>query len=120
MAGVGTILLLSVVMHFVFSQSKSTYRTTPVLNVEDYLDNANSLRGNTYRLEGIVQHSLAWSSSYGRLFSVEVEEGRRAVLVPLLIPSELNAVNVQRGQRFVFQLEVVENGMLRVLSMEKS
>lgn len=103
-----------------FSNDEGSFRTLPELEVRDYLDNANSLRGNTYRLEGVVNHSLAWSSSFGRLFSVRVGEGSDSRLVAVLIPRELNAMNVQRGQRFIFRIEVVENGLLRVSEMEKA
>jgi len=114
---VGLVVLGSWVL---FSNDEGSFRTLPELEVRDYLENANSLRGNTYRLEGVVNHSLAWSSSFGRLFSVRVGEGTESRLVAVLIPSELNSMNVQRGQRFVFRIEVVENGLLRVSEMEKA
>lgn len=105
---------------YLFSGNDSSFRTLPELQVEAYLENANSLRSNTYRLEGTINHSLAWSSSIGRLFSVQVGSGRNARLVPVLIPADLNDINVQRGQKFQLKIEVVENGLLRVLEMEKS
>ena len=40
-------------------------------------------------------------------------------MVPVLIPSEFNHVNVQKGQQFQFRVEVDEHGMLRVKSMDK-
>jgi hypothetical protein len=49
-----------------------------------------------------------------------VGTGRNAWLVPVLIPAELNEINVQRGQSFQLKIEVVENGLIRVLEMEKS
>jgi len=118
--GAFILLLIAGAGFFFFSGNDSSYRTLPVLEVEAYLENANSLRGNTYRLEGTINHSLAWSSTIGRLFSVQVGVGRDARLVPVLIPSELNDVNVQRGQGFQLKIEVVEDGLLRVLEMEKS
>jgi hypothetical protein len=40
-------------------------RTTPPLDVQSYLANANSLRGNIYKLKGKVSESLAWSPALG-------------------------------------------------------
>lgn len=106
---------------YFFVQTEDTsFRTLPELQVEAYLENANSLRGNTYKLEGVINHSLAWSSSFGRLFSVQVDQSRDEYLVPVLIPADLNDTNIQRGQKFVMKIEVVENGLLRVLEMDKS
>ncbi len=118
--GLLMLLVIAAGGFYLFSGTDSSYRTLPNLEVEAYLENANSLRGNTYRLEGTINHSLAWSSTIGRLFSVQVGVGRNARLVPVLIPADLNDVNVQRGQAFQLKIEVVENGLLRVLEMEKS
>ncbi|MEM6885190.1 MAG: hypothetical protein AAF571_09165 [Verrucomicrobiota bacterium] len=118
--GAVVLLLIAGVGFFFLSGNESSYRTLPLLDAEAYLENANSLRGNTYRLEGTINHSLAWDSAVGRLFSLQVGTGRDTRLVPVLIPAELNDINVQRGQDFQLKIEVVENGLLRVLEMEKS
>ena len=39
----------------------------------DYLNNANSLRGNVYKVKGQITQSLGYSRAKGRLFSVEVD-----------------------------------------------
>jgi len=95
------------------------YRTIHSLDVLTYLENANSLRGNTYRITGTVWNSLAWSPAAGRLFAVEVGEGKAGDLLPLLVPSSLNHMNLQKGQRFAFEVEIVEGGVLRVKSLRK-
>ncbi|MEM1158793.1 MAG: hypothetical protein AAGH72_11130 [Verrucomicrobiota bacterium] len=118
--GAVLLLLIAGAGYLFLAGNDSNFRTLPVLEVEAYLENANSLRGNTYRLKGTINHSLAWDSAVGRLFSVQVGVGRNARLVPVLIPAQLNDINVQRGQDFQIKIEVVENGLLRVLEMEKS
>lgn len=94
------------------------FRTAAPLDVRAYLDNANSLRGNVYKIEGRVEESLAWSPSLGRLFAVSVEEARE--MLPVLITTEFNDVNVQKGQRFIFLLEVDDKGMLRTKDLTKA
>ncbi len=105
--------------YFLMSKVNDPYRTINTLDVLAYLENANSLRGNTYRVTGTVWNSLGWSPTAGRLFAVEVGVGKHGDLLPLLVPAALNHVNLQKGQRFTFEVEVVEGGVLRVKSLRK-
>jgi hypothetical protein len=93
------------------------YRTLTALDVPAYLENANSLRGNVYKLNGMVDTELAWSPLVGRLYSVEVD-GRSDVL-PIMVPASFNSMNIQKGQRYFFKLEVGEKGVLLVRDIRK-
>jgi hypothetical protein len=93
------------------------YRTLTPLDVSVYLDNANSLRGNVYKLNATVDTQLAWAPLEGRLYSVEVN-GRNDVL-PVLIPAAFNSMNIQKGQRYFFKLEVGDKGILHVRDIRK-
>jgi hypothetical protein len=93
------------------------FRTVPPLDVAVYMENANSLRGNTYQLRGEVLNSLAFSPTSGRLISVSTEDNR---VLPLIIPAKFNQTNIQRGQRLVFLLEVDSRGILQVSELSKS
>jgi hypothetical protein len=104
---------------FSFLNFSEPFRTTQPLDVAMYLGNANTLRGNIYRVSGTVWSSLGWSPTAGRLFAVEVSDGRTSDLLPLLVPAELNHVNLQKGQRFAFEVEIIEGGVLRVKSLRK-
>lgn len=118
---VGVVLLLLLAFggaHFFISNTSTPYRTAAALDVQSYLDNANSLRGNVYRLEGEVLNSLAWSPSSGRLISVGVD-GSKAV-VPVLVTTQFNNLNIQKGQKFIFLLEVDDMGILKTKSLTKS
>jgi len=94
------------------------FRTTAALDVQAYLENANSLRGNIYKIEAKVEDQLAWSPSAGRLFAVSVDGG--SDVLPVLITTKFNDVNVQKGQRFIFLLEVDDDGMLRTKDLTKA
>lgn len=102
------------------------YRTVPALDLGDYLNNANSLRGNVYKLKGQITQSLGYSRAKGRLFSVTVDDDVAARgsngrdVVPILVPSELGYLNLQKGQRYTFRLEVGAAGILKALDMRKS
>src|SRR5437773_156718 len=88
------------------------YRTLMPLDVSVYLENANSLRGNVYKLNATVDAQLAWAPQQGRLYSVDVD-GRNDIL-PVMIPASFNSMNIQKGQRYFFKIEVGEKGILRV------
>ena len=93
------------------------YRTLAPIDVAAYLQNADSLRGNVYKLTGTIDSELAWSPTQGRLFSV-IADGGTDVL-PLLVPPELNHINIQKDQRFCFKIEVGEKGILKASDMRK-
>lgn len=92
------------------------FRTVAALPVKDYLDNSNSLRGNIYKLDATIAKSIDWSASAGRLFAVE--SGNEVLAV--LVPPKFSAINIERGQRYVFKLEVAEKGVLRVQEVRKA
>ncbi len=91
------------------------YRTLPAFPVGEYMQNSNSLRGNTYKLEAVVGEQLQFSAS-ARLFSVEAS----GEPVALLVPAELREVNIQKGQRFIFKVEVGDKGVLKAIEARKS
>lgn len=88
------------------------------LSTEEYLESSSALSGNTYRVEGTVDDRLDnWKASEGRLFSVQVSEA--GSFVPVWVPSSVEA-NIQRGQRYVFKVRVLETGVLEVLQLLKA
>lgn len=93
------------------------YRTLTPLDVPAYLENANSLRGNVYKISATMGSQLAWSSKVGRLYSVEVEGGGN--VLPILIPAQFNDLNIQKGQRYFLKIEVGDKGVLRAQDVRK-
>ncbi len=109
-------ILFSAGLYLLGSKDSNPARTTPPLDIESYLSNANSLRGNVYKLKGTVSESLAWSPESGRLIAVETEEK----MIPVLVTPEFNAMNIQKEQVLIFILEVDEKGILRTRQVTKS
>ncbi len=91
------------------------YRTTSPFPVKDYLENASSLRGNTYRLEALVDKTLEVAPESGRLFSVETTGD----MLPLFVPNKLNGVNIERGQKFHFRVQINEKGLIVASDIRK-
>jgi hypothetical protein len=105
---------------FLFQGVSDPYRTIPALEVRMYLENSNSLRGNVYKLTATVANALAWSPLEGRLFSVEVAGPGGTDVLPVLVPIQFNHLNIQKGQQFQMQIEVVEKGILKARDLRKA
>ena len=103
---------------YLWTTLSDPYRTLTPIDVETYLDNANSLRGNVYKMTGTIDSQLAWSPTKGRLFSV-ISDGGKADVLPLLIPPEFDHINIQKDQRFSFKIEVGDKGILKAADMRK-
>ena len=119
----GILILIIIAMgggYFLYSRVNDPYRTIAPLDVDAYLENSNSLKGNTYKFTGAIMNSLAWSASMGRLFSVEVKSSSSSDIVPVLFPTQLNHLNVQKGQRFSFKIEVNDKGILKAQDVTKA
>ena len=56
-------------------------------------------------------------ASDGRLFSVQISEA--GSFVPVWVPPTLET-NIQRGQRYLFKVRVLETGVLEVLELFKA
>ena len=105
---------------FLQNEEAEPFRTVPTLDLNDYLNNANSLQGNVYKVKGVINQSLGYARDKGRLFSVEVSEGGQDEILPILVPPDLSYLNLQKGQHYIFRLEVGNMGILRAREMKKS
>lgn len=113
------LLILGAGGYWTFRQggNKSSLRTTEELNTEDYYKNANSLRGNTYKIDIEIDSALGNSATKGRLFSVMLKQSGKngaPAILPVLIPMELGSLTIQKGQHYLMKVKVIENGLLKV------
>lgn len=92
------------------------FRTSSPFPIKDYLENAETLRGNTYRLEAVIDKTLEYSKGSGRLLSVEIAGGD---MLGLLVPNKLASVNTERGQKLIFQVQVAEKGLVVASDIRK-
>lgn len=100
----------------------SSLRTVEELDPNLYYENANSLRGNTYRIDAEIDSSLGNSPSKGRLFSVRLKGSNKsgsAVILPVLVPVELGTLTIQKGQHYLMKVKVGDNGLLVVEEARK-
>lgn len=116
MAATALILIALAGGWIVFSAVSDPYRTVARLDVHAYLENANGLRGNTYKIRGTIDTQLAWNDGGQRLYAVTVD----SELLPVLVPPDFRNVNVQKGQEFSFRVEVREGGILEARDLTKA
>jgi hypothetical protein len=96
------------------------YRGIPELPTSEYVDNSLSFRGNTYKMTGQVENQLGWSDKVGRLISFESQANGKTFYVAVLLPVDLDSVNVQKGQNFEIKVEVVDKGLLQAVEIRKA
>jgi hypothetical protein len=113
-------LVLATGSVFLFQSREGPFRTVSVLPPMDYFENANSLRGNIYQLEGVITSSLGSSQSQGRLFGLRVESRDGDLPLPILIPPDYREMNLQKGQRYRVKVRVGEDGILWVEDLSKA
>ena len=117
---IGFLALAGVGAYF-FQKDANPFRTVEKLNPSDYYENANSLRGNIYQIEGTILNSLAWNPEKGRLFSIRVTTGdSKNWPLPILIPSSLRQINVQKNQSYRAKVRINDSGILLVEEVQKS
>jgi len=118
---VGIVLLILGTASALFFQFFATpFRTTPLLKPADYFENSNSLRGNTYRLEGVITNSLGYSPEKGRLYSIQVTHDNSNLPVPILVPAGYQVLNLQKGQKYQIKVMVNDQGLLQVEEITKA
>ena len=107
---------------FKHADGSTSLRTVEELDPNLYCTNANSLRGNTYRIDAEINAALGNSPSKGRLFSVMLHGGRqgdRQVILPVLVPTSLGKLTIQKGQHYLMKVNVGEGGLLIVEEARK-
>ena len=117
---IGFLALAGVGAYF-FQKDANPFRTVEKLNPSDYYENANSLRGNIYQIEGTILNSLAWNPEKGRLFSIRITTGdSKNWPLPILIPSSLRQINIQKNQTYRAKVRINDSGILLVEEVQKS
>jgi len=112
------VLLLAGSGYWISQKISDPFRTLPPFPLSAYLENSNSLRGNVYSVTGSIDNQLGWSPEVGRLYAIQLD--RPTNVIPILIPKQFNATNLQKGQKFVFEIEVTEKGILQARQLKKA
>ncbi len=98
--------------------AKKSNGSATMLNLSTFRENANSLRGNIYRVEGKVEETLRWTPDRGRLISFDANDTMITIPVPVRIPEEFSNVNIERGTSMNMVVRVDREGTLVVESID--
>jgi hypothetical protein len=96
---------------FLGKKSASFADVNPLV-ISEYLENANSLRGNEYVVEGKIDEKLRWTSDRGQVASVRVKTPAGEEIIPIEIPPKFNNLNIEREQPYAFRTKVRQGGIL--------
>ena len=94
---------------------KPTGFTAPPLPTAAFRDNANSLRGNIYSVEGRV-HAIR-SQDSGKFVHLRVDERGSEQHIFVVVPNTLNTVNIEREQNYAFKVEIKKGGIPETLEL---
>ncbi len=81
------------------------------LQIDELLENGNSLRGNEYVVEGQIDEKLQWTTDRGQLVSVRVESPGGDKFVGIEIPPEFNKLNIDAKQKYAFRVKFKQGGI---------
>ncbi len=88
--------------------------TTP-LSVTEFLENGNSLRGNEYLVEGIVDQRFPRDS--GQLVSLQINDSEE--MIGIEVPSSFNHLNIERQQKLAIKVRFREGGVPVATQIER-
>jgi hypothetical protein len=94
------------------------YRTLEVFPTQTYFDNASSLFGNKFQAKLRVEGDLGWSAGVGRLMVFSAEGDSR--YIPVMVKGDQAGFSFNKGQTYVTQLTVGENGLLYATDLKKN
>jgi len=94
-----------------FHPKKTGFGDVGTLNIEDFLENGNSLRGNEYSVEGKIDEKLRWTPDRGQIISLRVSSKGGDELLGIEIPPNFNNLNVEREQRYSMRVKVRQGGI---------
>lgn len=95
----------------VFGEKSGTSLDGTTLDMRSAVENANSLRGNEYIVEGKIDDQLDWDPQHGQVISLKVDDGTGSEFLAIEIPPSLSNINIEREQSYSFRVRFREGGI---------
>ena len=92
-------------------KTSTTFGDVGKLDVDELLQNGNSLRGNVYVIEGQIDEKLQWTTNRGQFVSIKVDAPGGAEFVGIEIPPKFDKFNIDTKQKYAFRVKFKEGGI---------
>lgn len=113
--GIAAFVIVAIIgAKFLLGGSKKKINATP-LSMSEFLENGNSLRGNEYLVEGVVDQR--WPRDEGQLVSLQIEDSDD--MIGIEIPSSFNDLNIERQQKYAIKVKFREGGVPVATQIER-
>ncbi|MEM1086009.1 MAG: hypothetical protein AAGI48_18005 [Verrucomicrobiota bacterium] len=96
---------------FVFSGKSEKALSGSELDMEAVEENANSLRGNEYVVEGTIDDQIIWTPDRGQVVALKVDSPAGERFLGIEIPPGLSDVNIEREQSYAFRVSFRQGGI---------
>lgn len=110
LGGAAAVVIAIIVGKSMLGKKTQSFGDVAPLNVEEFLANGNSLRGNVYVVEGTIDERFFRSNSECQIVSVRLSTPGEE-LVPIEITPEFSHLNIEREQRYSFLVRFREGGI---------
>ena len=116
---VGAVVLVAIlaVSFFAMRKGKGVSNDLPVLDVLDAVEDANSLRGNEYQIEGTVDRKETRDS--GTLVFLRVKVNGSNEFLPIKVPNDIEKVNLEREKDYNFSVVFEKEGIATATALQK-
>lgn len=81
------------------------------LNIDELLENGNSLRGNEYLVQGQIDEKLQWTTGRGQFVSVRITTPGGDEFIGIEIPPEFSKLNIDTKQKYAFRVKFRQGGI---------
>ena len=113
------VLVVLVAGKLLIGRKTTGFKDVTKLDVEAFLENANSMRGNEYSVEGTIDEKLRWTPDHGQVVSVKVAREGGSELIPVEIPAEFSQLNIEREQQYAFKIRIRQLGIPVVTAVNR-
>lgn len=96
-----------------------SFGDVPKLEITEFLDNGNSLRGNEYTVQGTIDEKLQWTTDRGQLISLRIDREGSDEFIAIQIPPDLKTKNVEMHQKYAFRIKINQGGIAIATGIER-
>ena len=97
---------------FILDKRAQHFSNLAELSVAELKKSGTSLSGNEYRINGEIAERMILAGDRGLLISLQPEaDSSESGPVPVHVPPGVDQINLERGHRYTFKVEVNREGL---------